>query len=95
MEKPCIKCSDKTNGCPEWEEWRTKFLGTFIEPKKTNFDVLNEFVKKTFGFELDKDELNQKCIIGTIFGCQKRWGGPTCEGCEYQNFWNLEYKEVK
>ena len=100
MEKPpCDECSDETNasccGCLEWENWLTECLNTSIKPKKTNFDVLNEFVKKTFGFDLDKDTLNHECIIGAQYGCRKRWGGPTCEGCEYRDYWNLEYKEDK
>ena len=105
MEYSCICCTKPDaacHGCPlfekrkseheEFEKWKTECINTFLKPKKTNFDVLNEFVKKTFGFDLDKDILNHECIIGAQYGCQKRWGGPICEGCEYRDYWSLEYK---
>lgn len=66
----------------------------------TNLEVLNEFVKKTFGFSLDEDVLLEyvdgrviTCLVDPKL-CQRHWGA-SCNGCFYKNFWNQEYKEDK
>lgn len=61
----------------------------------TNLEVLNEFVKKTFGFSLD-EALLQENVNGMVMTClvdPKLCKGDTCQGCQYNNFWNREYKE--
>lgn len=63
----------------------------------TNFDILNEFVKKAFGFTLDEDMLLEY-LDGMMVTClvdPKLCFGGSCQECPYKNFWSKEYKEVE
>lgn len=62
----------------------------------TNLEKLYELVKQTFGNRIDPEAL-----INLEFSCQGvncnsgLWNKDTCKRCNYNDFWDQEYKEGK